>query len=359
MLRLTRARRLRPPLPRRPHAADPRMAAALFLRHTFAATRRRETPGAARATPTPCGAPMTRPLYAQINLAALEGNLARVRACAPGAQMLAVVKANAYGHGLARVLPALADADGLALLELDAALALREARFSRRILLLEGFFEASELPEIAARRLATVVHDDAQVRMLETAHLPRPVEVFLKVNTGMNRLGVKPGEVAARGRAPVELRFRGGDPADDALRARRGRGRPEGAARGVRVGLPRPAVSAVARQLGRRHPLRRGRRRSRPAGHHAVRRDAVSLRHRRDDRRPAGDDAALRDSSPSRSSGPTTRSATAAATSRRARTGSASSPAATPTAIRATRRTARRCWSADARCASRAACRWT
>jgi alanine racemase len=140
---------------------------------------------------------MTRPLYAQVNLAALEGNVARVRACAPGAQMLAVVKANAYGHGLVRVLPALADADGLALLELDAAVSLREARFSRRILLLEGFFEASELPEISARRLATVVHDDAQVRMLETAKLPRPVEVFLKVNTGMNRLGLKPGEVAA------------------------------------------------------------------------------------------------------------------------------------------------------------------
>jgi alanine racemase len=139
---------------------------------------------------------MARPLYAQINLAALQANLARVRERAPGAQVLAVVKANAYGHGLARVLPALEDADGLALVELDTALALRDGRYSRRILLIEGFFEERELAEIAQRRLAVVVHDAEQVRMLETATLARPIEVFVKVNSGMNRLGVAPGDVA-------------------------------------------------------------------------------------------------------------------------------------------------------------------
>ena len=139
---------------------------------------------------------MSRPLYAQINLAALNANLARVREKAPGAQVLAVVKANAYGHGLARVLPALEDADGLALVELDAAIALREGRYSRRILLIEGFFEARELAEISQRRLAVVVHDGEQVRMLEASPLPRPIEVFVKVNTGMNRLGFDPGAVA-------------------------------------------------------------------------------------------------------------------------------------------------------------------
>jgi alanine racemase len=139
---------------------------------------------------------MARPLYAQINLAALNANLARVRERAPGAQVLAVVKANAYGHGLARVLPALDDADGLALVELDAALALRDGRYSRRILLIEGFFEERELAEIAQRRLAVVVYDAEQVRMLETATLARPIEVFVKVNSGMNRLGFAPGEVA-------------------------------------------------------------------------------------------------------------------------------------------------------------------
>jgi alanine racemase len=139
---------------------------------------------------------MARPLYAQINLAALAANLARARDKASGAQILAVVKANAYGHGLARVLPALEDADGLALVELDAALALRDGRYSRRILLIEGFFEARELAEIAQRRLAVVVHDAEQVRMLETTELARPIEVFVKVNSGMNRLGFAPAAVA-------------------------------------------------------------------------------------------------------------------------------------------------------------------
>jgi alanine racemase len=138
---------------------------------------------------------MARPLYAQISLPALRSNLARARALAPGTQLFAVVKANAYGHGLMRVLPALDEADGLALVELDAAIALRAAHFARRILLLEGFFAADELAEIAARRLAVVVHNEEQVRMLEHARLVRPLEVFVKVNTGMNRLGISPADV--------------------------------------------------------------------------------------------------------------------------------------------------------------------
>ena len=140
---------------------------------------------------------MARPIYAQVNLSALRDNLGRVRECAPRTQVLAVVKANAYGHGLERVLPALDGADGLALIELEAALGLRAGRYTRRILLLEGFFAPTELPEIAARRLAVVVHHPDQVRMLETAHLERPLEVYLKINTGMNRLGVHPRDVHA------------------------------------------------------------------------------------------------------------------------------------------------------------------
>ena len=138
---------------------------------------------------------MSRPLYAQINLAALRNNLAKAREKAPGAQLLAVVKANAYGHGLARVLPALDKADGLALVEPEIAYDLRD-RYSRRILMLEGFFAQSELAEFAQRRLATVVHDAEQVRMLEKTVLSRPLEVFVKVNVGMNRLGFRPGDVA-------------------------------------------------------------------------------------------------------------------------------------------------------------------
>jgi alanine racemase len=140
---------------------------------------------------------MSRPLYAQVNLTALRANLARTREKAPGAQVFAVVKADAYGHGLTRVLPALEDADGLALVELDAALSLRERHYKRRILLLEGFFDEDELPEIAQGRLAIVIHDPEQVRILEDAVLARPLEVFVKVNTGMNRLGFRPADVAA------------------------------------------------------------------------------------------------------------------------------------------------------------------
>ncbi|HVE51590.1 MAG TPA: alanine racemase [Casimicrobiaceae bacterium] len=138
---------------------------------------------------------MARPLVAQINLAGLEANLAGVRRRAPDTQVFAVVKANAYGHGLLRVLPALHDADGLALVELDGAAQLRDAHYTRRILLLEGFFEARELPEIAQRRIAIVVHHIAQVEMLERAALARPLEVFVKVNTGMNRLGLAPSDI--------------------------------------------------------------------------------------------------------------------------------------------------------------------
>ncbi|HET7097044.1 MAG TPA: alanine racemase [Casimicrobiaceae bacterium] len=138
---------------------------------------------------------MARPIYAQLSLPALRANLSRARALAPETQLMAVVKANAYGHGLARVLPALAEADGLALIELDAAVALRAERYVRRILLLEGFFAPDELSEISARRLAVVVHNDEQLRMLELAKLERPLEVFVKVNSGMNRLGIAPSDV--------------------------------------------------------------------------------------------------------------------------------------------------------------------
>jgi len=133
---------------------------------------------------------MARPLVAQIDLAALAANVERVRAFAPGAEVLAVVKADAYGHGLMRVLSALAAADGLALIELDKAVHLREHGERRPILLLEGFFEAVELDVLARHWLASVVHSIEQVEMLERARLLRPLDVYLKINTGMNRLGV-------------------------------------------------------------------------------------------------------------------------------------------------------------------------
>lgn len=138
---------------------------------------------------------MSRPLVAHVDLAALSDNLARARVLAPRADVLAVVKANAYGHGIERVLPALSSADGLALIELDVALRLRGNGYLRPILLLEGFFDPQELPEIAAQSLAVVVHDAEQARMLEHAKIARPLDIYVKVNTGMNRLGIAERDV--------------------------------------------------------------------------------------------------------------------------------------------------------------------
>jgi alanine racemase len=140
---------------------------------------------------------MARPLVAQIDLDALAANLGRVRRLVAGARVLAVVKANGYGHGLMRVLPALASADGLALIELDAALRLRQQGEARPILLLEGFFERAELAQLSEHSLASVVHCGEQVDILEKARLSRPLDVWLKVNSGMNRLGVALGDVRA------------------------------------------------------------------------------------------------------------------------------------------------------------------
>ena len=130
-----------------------------------------------------------RPIRARVDSAALRHNLGVVKRHAPRSRVWAVVKANAYGHGLARVTRPLAKADGLALIELEAALELRRQGEKRPILLLQGFYSPQELRRIAAHRLATVVHDPEQLAMLEKAKLRAKIAVYLKLNTGMNRLG--------------------------------------------------------------------------------------------------------------------------------------------------------------------------
>jgi alanine racemase len=103
--------------------------------------------------------------------------------------VLAVIKANAYGHGLLRVAAALRSAEGFAMLDLGDAVRLREAGFAHRIVLLEGFFRATELAEFSRYRLAAVVHRAGQLEMLERARLATPIDILLKLNSGMNRLG--------------------------------------------------------------------------------------------------------------------------------------------------------------------------
>jgi alanine racemase len=135
---------------------------------------------------------MSRPIRADISLAALRHNYAVAKHHAPTSRVLAVVKANGYGHGIERATRALPQADGFATLELDGAVRLRESGYAQEILLLEGFFESAELEAIAASRLATSVHCEEQLRMLEARRVSAPIDVYLKINTGMNRLGFAP-----------------------------------------------------------------------------------------------------------------------------------------------------------------------
>ena len=138
---------------------------------------------------------MARPIRATVRLSALRSNLALAKRSAR--QVLAVVKAAAYGHGLLRAAGALSAADGFAVVDLDDAVRLRQAGHAQRILLLEGFFDQRELPAFAASALSAVVHNLEQVEMLERARLASRLEVFLKVNTGMNRLGFPPEALRA------------------------------------------------------------------------------------------------------------------------------------------------------------------
>ncbi|SEA52857.1 alanine racemase [Nitrosospira multiformis] len=140
---------------------------------------------------------MSRPIQALIDPAALERNLAIVRRHAPRSRVMAVIKADAYGHGLLCAAEALAEAEGFALLELDAAVRLREAGYRQTILLLEGFFDVDELSWIEQYRLSTVVHHPEQLAMLETVRRRATLDVFLKLNSGMNRLGFTPTEFPA------------------------------------------------------------------------------------------------------------------------------------------------------------------
>ena len=132
---------------------------------------------------------MPRPISAVIDLPAMRRNLALARRHARGRFVWAVVKANAYGHGLARATRAFAEADGLALLDLDEAQRARDAGWSRPILLLEGCFEPCDLKAVSALKLTPVVHEVEQIDILERAQLPAPIDAYLKFNTGMNRLG--------------------------------------------------------------------------------------------------------------------------------------------------------------------------
>ena len=140
---------------------------------------------------------MTRPARACINLQALQHNFSRVQQAAPHSKIMAIIKANAYGHGLVRMAQALPAADAFGVACLDEAISLREAGFDRRIVLLEGLFTAEDVGLINGYRLDVVLHHDSQLLLLEQGRLLRPLDVWIKLDTGMHRLGFEPDSVAA------------------------------------------------------------------------------------------------------------------------------------------------------------------
>ena len=135
---------------------------------------------------------MPRPIEALIHADALGHNLARARASAPDARLWAVVKANAYGHGIERVFDGLRGADGFALLDLAEAERVRALGWRGPILLLEGVFEPRDLELCSRLGLWHVVHCAEQIDWLAAHKTQQPHRVFLKMNSGMNRLGFTP-----------------------------------------------------------------------------------------------------------------------------------------------------------------------
>ena len=161
---------------------------------------------------------MPRPIMATISVPAMQHNLQHVvsglRAQAGQAgraapRTWAVIKAHAYGHGLAQGLAGFQAADGLAMLDLDEALACRDAGWRGPLLLLEGFFDPSDIDIVDTNNLTVCVHGEDQLRMLERAAPRTPIDVNLKINSGMNRLGFAPGAAAGAWRRLAALRRKG------------------------------------------------------------------------------------------------------------------------------------------------------
>ena len=140
---------------------------------------------------------MNRLIRAVIDTRALRHNLRTIRERAKGARVMAVVKANAYGHGLIPTALALADADAFAVARLEEGLALRAAGITQPIVLLEGVFAAEHLLEAARHGFDLVVHDPLQIELLEEYSGASRFLVWIKIDTGMNRLGFRPEDFPA------------------------------------------------------------------------------------------------------------------------------------------------------------------
>jgi len=134
---------------------------------------------------------MSRPLRAVIHTQSLQHNLKRAREFAPSSKVMAVIKADGYGHGITSVASSLKDANALAVASIDEALQIKQAvPDSPPICLLEGVFRIDELNEVVASGFTLVLHNEEQIRYLESSSAAKPVSVWLKIDTGMNRLGI-------------------------------------------------------------------------------------------------------------------------------------------------------------------------
>ncbi len=137
-----------------------------------------------------------RAVTAIINTKALVHNVQKIKSLVPNSKIVAVVKANAYGHGLFTVAHAIVDhVDAFAVARIDEALALHKEGINKPIVLLEGFFDKDDLPLIAENDLYTAVHDIEQVESIEKANLKKPIKCWMKIDIGMHRLGASPDDI--------------------------------------------------------------------------------------------------------------------------------------------------------------------
>lgn len=139
---------------------------------------------------------MTRPTQLTIDKKALQHNLQRVRDFAPQSHVVAMVKANAYGHGIAETVSAFADTDAFGVCCIEEADVIRQHSRSARVVLMEGVFTTAELSHASKASYDIIVHHQQQIDMLEKSNLVKPLRVWLKVNSGMHRLGIAPESFA-------------------------------------------------------------------------------------------------------------------------------------------------------------------
>ena len=133
-------------------------------------------------------------LRAIIDINALKNNLSVLQKIAPHSKIIAVIKANAYGHGMVKVAQALNDIYAVGVARINEAIFLRKKGITKEILLLEGFFDPLDLPILVENNLQTVVHSHEQVDALRHAKLTKPLKIWLKLDIGMHRLGFHPEE---------------------------------------------------------------------------------------------------------------------------------------------------------------------